>query len=65
MRVDQQTTQNEDKIHGAAMQICFFAPEAPFSQNRSTILQNLMVFQKITKSMSAIVICIAPRGHKT
>ena len=23
MRVDQQTTQNEDKIHGAAMQICF------------------------------------------
>ena len=39
-------TQNEDKIHGAAMQICFFAPEAPFSQNRSTILQNLMVFQK-------------------
>ena len=46
MRVDQQTTQNENKIHGAAMRICFFAPEAPFSQNRSTFFQNLMVFQK-------------------
>ena len=47
MRVGQQTTQHEQKIHGAAMRICLFAPEARFSTNRSTILQNLMVFREI------------------
>ncbi len=62
MGVDNKHTQNEQNINGAAVRILCFAQEAPFSQNRSNIVENLIDF---SKSMPAIVICIVSRGHKT
>ncbi len=50
---------------GAAVRIWGVATEARFSTNRTNILRNLMMFIKLYKSMPAIVIVTASRGHKT
>ena len=66
MRVEQQTTQNEQKIHGAAMRICLFCSGGTFFAESINKFTKPDGFSKsITKSMQAIVICIASRGHKT